>query len=396
MPFRIAIALVAGLVVPRADAADLGALLERAWTRDPQARALDARREAAAARGELAAGWLAGPPSLDLTLQSDQPTGDRGARELDLGVELPLWWSGERAARAALAEREGDGVERRERALRLALAGRLREAAWALALAEAELALAERQARAAAQLTGEVERRVAVGELAETDALLARDEALAARQTVLERQATRREALDAWRALTGADALPARLDEPPATAVVEDHPERLAARAAADLAEARVRVAGRTPDERPRLVIGGKRERGAHGEDWDDSVSIGVSIPLGGERLRRAEVADARAELLDAAAGQALAEERIPREADAARAALTLEETRLAQARERHALVGRRLALTQKSFTLGQTDLPTLLRVRADAAAAEAAAAQQKLRAGRARARLNQALGVLP
>ncbi len=392
----IAIVLMASCVALRADAAGLGETLERVWERNPKARAFEARRAAVAARADIAEGWLAAPPSAGAIFQTDQLTEDRGARELDLELELPLWWSGEREARAGLAAREDEGLEREAQALRLELAGQLREAAWTLALAEAELKLAERQAADAQKLARDVERRVEVGELAETDALLARDEALAAKQAALEQHDALREARSAWRTLSGGDALPSPLEEPVATASAEQHPERLAALSAADAAEAKVRLAGRALDERPKLTLGGKRDRGASGEDWDNSLIIGFSIPFGGDRFRRAEVEEARAELLDAAASQALAEERIPLEADTAREALALEEARLAQARERQSLTGKNLALTQKSFALGQTDLPSLLRIRTAAVNAEAQATQQRLRVGRARARLNQALGVLP
>ena len=47
-------------------------------------------------------------------------------------------------------------------------------------------------------------------------------------------------------------------------------------------------------------------------------------------------------------------------------------------------------------FDLGFLDLPTLLRTRSSAAAAELDFTRQQLRVARARARLNQAQGVLP
>ena len=54
------------------------------------------------------------------------------------------------------------------------------------------------------------------------------------------------------------------------------------------------------------------------------------------------------------------------------------------------------LALIQKSFSLGESDLFTLLRARAAAFEAEQSNNQQTIAQALARARLNQAQGVLP
>ncbi|MBK6639009.1 MAG: TolC family protein [Rhodocyclaceae bacterium] len=62
----------------------------------------------------------------------------------------------------------------------------------------------------------------------------------------------------------------------------------------------------------------------------------------------------------------------------------------------RLALVNDNLALAEKSFALGESDLTTLLRIRAAAFDAEAFHDRQRIARALALSRLNQTLGVVP
>ncbi|MCC9000139.1 MAG: TolC family protein [Candidatus Contendobacter sp.] len=392
---RLLISLLAGCVAVAANAASFEDILEQTWLRYPPSQAVAARQDEAAAQGAIASGWLAAPPVLGAQVTSDRLTENRGFQELEAELALPLWWPGERTARAALAHRESESVTAASQALRLELAGKLREAAWAVKLAEAEHRLAQQRESDAARLKQDVSRRVKAGALGSADALLARDEAVTARQATLEKAIELQEARRAYRQLTGTDELPSPLEEAAAVAP-DEHPERQAARAAAAAAEGKVRLAGKALNERPALLLGAKYDRAEYGQDGENTLRIGIAIPLGGDRFRRPEVAAAQAELSEAAATQALADDRLPLAVATAQTQLTHETERLAAARERQAIAREHLELLQKSFDLGFLDLPTLLRTRSSAAAAELDFTRQQLRVARARARLNQAQGVLP
>ena len=71
-------------------------------------------------------------------------------------------------------------------------------------------------------------------------------------------------------------------------------------------------------------------------------------------------------------------------------------ERQLQMAGQRRELTADNLALAEKSFALGESDLPTLLRARANALEAEALLNRQQVALGASRSRLNQVLGVLP
>lgn len=377
----------------RADS--LRAALDAAWARTAAAQAHEARRGSVAAQARLADDWLAGPPVLDAELRSDRATGNHGARELDLGVELPLWQAGEAEARARLAGHDAERLDAAQLAQRLTLAGQVREAAWTLRLAEAAQRHALRREREAGRLEADATRRVRAGELAEAEALAARDVRLAARLARLDADAALAEARRDWQALTGLDALPRRIDER-AAQEPQLHPERLAALAASRAAAGRVELAGRSAEERTKLRFGVRGERAARGEDEDYSLAVAVSIPFGGERFRRAEVESARAELAEAAAEEARLADTLPGALAAVRAQLALERERLAALQTRQSLARERSRLAGRAHDLGQLDLPALLQARAAAIEVEAEAELQGLRVARAVARLNQTQGVLP
>ena len=71
-------------------------------------------------------------------------------------------------------------------------------------------------------------------------------------------------------------------------------------------------------------------------------------------------------------------------------------ERQLIMARERRVLATDNLLLAEKSFSLGESDLMTLLRIRASAFETEVAQNRQQVAYAAALSRLNQAMGVLP
>lgn len=75
----------------------LSQVFEQAWQRHPAFQSLSDRKAASAASRQAAQAWTAQAPSLDVRTQDDRVGSDRGAREWEAGVVLPLWLPGQRA-----------------------------------------------------------------------------------------------------------------------------------------------------------------------------------------------------------------------------------------------------------------------------------------------------------
>ena len=386
----------------------LAQALDQAWSRAPQASAFAAREAEAQARTEVASGVLPAPPSVSLSTLNDKLGSDQGRQEWELELALPLWLPGQRSAREGEAQSIAAEVAARRSALRLQLAGELRDAWWTLATARAAVSLSDRRANTAAALESEVQRRVKVGDLARVDGNLAQGERLAALAEQLEASGALRMAEQVWRHLTG-NAPPATLaPEPPAnstttttttataTAMPEDHPALAAALAATRVAQAKLVVADATRRDAPELALRYFRERPTYNDGQANAIGIKLTVPFSSGARTRQESASLQADI--AQADGELAQARLRLALDAERAALDLEAARrqIGLARERRELGADILQLAEKSFVLGESGLPALLLARAAAYEAEALLVRQQLAADAAQSRLNQALGALP
>jgi outer membrane protein TolC len=291
-----------------------------------------------------------------------------------------------------------DRVGGSERALRLQVAGLVRESAWRLIADEGERDQIAAQALVLRNLYDDVEKRVRAGDLAPADALLAQAEWLAALAQLREAEQRVDESRIRWRDLTGLSAEPDRrsLVEVEASGVPGDHPEMEAALRATEYARRRldtVRLSTRAP---PELRLGIRESTSGGPDGTQHSLAVGVRLPLATrDRNRPLEVA-AVGELDVALAFEQRVRERLDADAATARAALASAERQLAVEQERSKLLRTRTDLIDRSFRAGQTSLPELLRAMGSAAQAHTAAARQDAYLGRARARLHQALGIEP
>ena len=405
-----AVALMLGQAALAADAGKpaggLASALEQAWRLHPQAAALDARDAEARAARDIAGGLTPEPGAIAIGSRNDRWNRDRGQQEYEIELATPLWLPGQKAAHEDAAASQIDEVAAKRIALRWELAGELREAWWALAAARNARALAARRVETARALESDVRRRFRAGDLSRIDGNLAQSEVLAAEAELIEAEASRLQAEQVLRALTG--GAPAEVgEEAPAptamarltaeaNATMATHPLLVAAAAAARSARARTTVAAESRRAAPELALRVVRERGDFADPYSSSIGVRLRIPFSSGALVRRETAAAQAEASQADAEMLRARNRVELEEERARRALAAAGQQLAMAAERRALAADNLRLAEKAFALGESDLATLLRIRAAAFEAEAFLGRQRVARAAAISRLNQALGVLP
>jgi cobalt-zinc-cadmium efflux system outer membrane protein len=399
--------LLAGLLFSLAPAlsahADtLAAALEQAWLRFPQARSLDARAAEAEARGEVAAGLTPGPTSLTLGHVNDGLTGNRGRREWEVELSAPLWLPTQKTARRDEAAAAVARVAARRAALRLEVAGEVREAWWNLAAARNALDLAGRRLTTARTLEADVLRRFRAGDLSRIDANLAQGERLAAEAETGQAELTLKAAEQVWLKLTGMVAPAAFGEERPSPSrntrhePVTDHPRLAALDAAVRSTQARLKVAEATRREAPELALRLVRERGDAAEPYGNALGVQFRLPFSSGPQVRADHAAARAELAEADAELALARQQLDLDVQKAHLDLDSAERQHLMANERQRLAADSLRLAETSFALGESDVTTLLRIRAAALEADALLGARRVAFGAAVSRFNQILGVLP
>lgn len=416
------ISLAAGAHAAGPPAVELSSLrqaFEAAWARQPEALALAHRREAVQAQQQAAGSWTPEPAALELAARADRQQHGTGLREFEVGLAIPLWLPGERGRSQALAAAEARAVESRAAAARLKLAASVREAWWSWQRARAEVVTAQAQLDQARRIAADVAQRLKAGDLARADqhqadaAVALAESGLAGAQAAL---ATQAQALPVLTALAlpaagpgaaplAAESEPEPVPEPEAqpamapaagAAAPPRHAELQALQDRTAVAEHAAALAATQTRANAELTIAMVRERSGPGEAAQQALTLGLRIPFGQGPRQGARVAAARADAVELRAQWALEQARLAGEHGVARARVQAARAQLAAAQRRGQLARELRGFFDKSFRLGETDLPTRLRIEADAADADRQLARAHIELAAAISAWRQALGLLP
>lgn len=376
-----------------------------AWQRQPEARSQVARQEAARAHRQSANSWTAEPASLELSVKTDRLNSNLGSHEDAAALALPLWLPGERARTGALADAEVRAGASRLLAAQLRTAASVRESYWQWQRARGEHALALERLGNVRQLAADVAKRVKAGDLARADQHQADGAVATAELALAEAASALTSASHQLRALIGAAPVAAPNAPAPAEAVPDVSTDAaLAARhpALAELAD-RAGVARRAAEltrvqtrGNPELTLEMARERGLAGDPYQQSITLGIRIPLGSASRHQAKTSTAQADLIEAESQLHLEQERLLAEQGSARARLESAQAQLKGAEQRAQLARETRSFFQKSYQMGEADLPTRLRIEFEALDAERQATRTRIDLAAAVSILRQALGLLP
>ena len=380
-------------------------VFETAWQRQPEAYALQSRRDAAQAQAKAASMLSPEPPSLEISQRSDRMTGNSGAREAEVGIAVPIWLPGQRTASADLAQAEISLVERKLLASQLRLASSVRDAWWGWLRARVDAELASEQLANAQRLAADVAKRTNASDLAKSDQHQAEGAVAAAQAHAAQAQAASAAALAQVMALTGRTA-PADLkvnaaveptpDSTPHTGASVGHPLLAELEDRITMAERTAQLISAQRRSNPELTVATTRGRGAFGERYGQTVLIGIRVPLGAGPRHDARLATAQAEAIEVQSQLVLEQARIQADKQGAAARLEAARTQLDAAQRRAQLANESRSFFDKSFRLGESDLPTRLRIEAEAAEAARQAARSRIDLASAISALRQSLGLLP
>ncbi len=348
-------------------------------------------------RESLADSWLADSP----TLATSVKTGNRdGLREFEAEISTSIATPSRRALQVATAQSESAAYRAGTGLQSLKLAGEVRDAYWAVLLAQTEQALAEDELRRSEQLAIDTGRRAQAGDAARVDTLQAQAVVQNARGTLLEVEQRLTVARQALRALIGEAALGALADIAEVQAsnrltAVGDHPALRATWQAVQLARARLNEASGVVSATPTLSLTLTNER-SNSSATGTTARIGIAIPFGGAQRAASRIALANAELTEAQANAQLLKRQIETEASSAQAAVLIAERRVDTLAERARLANEVADLYVRAYRLGELDLPTRLRTESERTAANLAMNRARIELKHAQSSANQSLGLLP
>ncbi len=370
--------------------------VEAAVSRSPELVAVSGRRDNADARRSAAAAPTPGAPTLSGSYATDQLVRNRQQREAQIGISTPLWLPGESTASRRVAEAELSRSATQDAAIRLKLAGQVRDSLAEVALAQGDLAVAERRLRDATALEADIARRVRAREASEADALLAQAERVSAKADLRDRRTALAHARLDFESLTGRPPALFALDEPLGDPTQAGHPALGDARSAADVAAANQALTAIQVRENPELGLFARRSRDMFATNWNTSLGVELRVPLASQARNQPRQIAAQAEVTEAAAALASTERELRTHQQKARISYDNAIVQRDLARERARALAKQSTLVARAFQAGQAPLVDTIRARAQAFEAEAASARADIGIARARGRLNQALGVIP
>ena len=378
--------------------------LDAAWEISSQSRSLDNRRSELAAKEKAAGSWISGEPVVALAQRTDRLNKNDGFRELEAEIELPLWNRGVRAATQADIAAQRLGFDGQFALSKLKLAGELRALAASAATAQVELDLNKRKLLEANALTQDLMRRVKAGENARVDALQTQVLVQQAQAAMAQAEGQLARVQSQWRSLTGlASVAPLEeklaamsANEAIAAPISADHPALRQSQAQLSGAQAKLALANADKRDPMSVGVGIARERGSFATSNETTLRVALRIPLGGDNRNAPRQAAARAELDASQADLDAVQRQLLAEVAAANAELLAARTVQIAASERLRLSTEVQTLITKSWRLGDSDLPTLLRADNEQFEASLSLARAAIDVQRAIANLNQAHGVFP
>ena len=393
--FASAILLVVLFAGP-ASSQTLHDFVEAAAARNPELAGLAGRREAIGARQYAADALTPGAPTLNGSYVTDQVLVNRHQTDAQIGISTPLWLPGEGTASRRVADAELIRSSAQAAAIKLKIAGLVRDSLADFALAQAELAVAVRRVRDTRALEVDVGRRSQAREASEADLLLARAERIAADGELRERRAALEQSWLEFRTLTGIAPVAAALNEPLPEAAAAAHPRLADAKGAINVARANRALAAIQVRDSPEIGLSARHNQDISGTVFDNSIGIELRIPFATDARNRPRQAAAQAELTEASAGFVAAEREIGTEQQKARIGYDNALAQRGFAHERTRVLIQQSALIGRGYQGGQISLFDYVRTRSLAFEAESAVARAEIGVAKARSRLNQAFGVIP
>jgi len=373
-------------------------LLAQSVEKYPDYQLLIAMQEESNALSQRGNQWLAGAAQVYVNYKDDFAGSKTGAYEVDAGISVPLWNWGQRSTGLALADYSMQQLSAKARAIHLQVAGLLRTVLWEIKLAQQGLIFAQARFKFSGKLHATVKRRVELGDLARTDLLLVQSDLLQKRSELIQAEAETMHARKAYFYLTQSEIMPESIEESLNTQeeISEDHPDLammnvLIAQKKSQIEWIKSKSSGQTT-----LSIGGNTERAARGEQTQDSITFGVTVPFGGRAYRAPSIATANTAYVTAQVKKSHTFTRLSLELHEAEHDLEVEHANFAVAKEMENNAQATIKMASLSFDAGEINLMDYLRIQSQAQSAINQLAISKLKLQRNIALYNQALGVAP
>ena len=259
---------------------------------------LKSLEEEAAAIGQRGDSWTAGASQAGLRFQ-EATSGT--LHYIDGAVQVPLWNLGQRDAEQALAKLAESNAMSQSDAVKLRVAGLVRNALWNIALANLSYEQAKIELAITDQLLAKVQRRVELGDLPRADFLLAQTESLQKRSVVTQAEAELMHARKRYASITQMTKIPREYLEKLADTqkIQQNHPALVAINSHIERKQAELNAVKLVGSGQTNVAVGIYSDRFTNDprSNQTESFNIGVTVPFGGSAHLAPHVAAVNVEL---------------------------------------------------------------------------------------------------
>lgn len=370
-------------------------LAEAVYLAHPKRNGESVFQQLESANDAYANNLFAEPATVDIMHFNDQIGSGDGAQEWEGGVALPLWLPGQKQQQQALSQSISARLPAYQAAVKLDATGQLRTELWAV-MEQAAQARSKKQIwENAQQLQQQVELKAEAGDLPRTEKMLAQSYVIESRRAYESARGQMQKALQQYTSLTGSQTLPTEVSEPLVAdpRIDESHPELRVLDQHINQLRDEVGLSRYQNAINPSVTVGMKRERGAFGEAYNNSIGVGVTFALNDDDYRRPEIARAAKKLSDAEVNRQSRKIALERRLQVALEELNQRRQAMDLLQQEQAVTEEYLAARQMAFDYGEIDLTQLLQAQNRATKATLALEQQRIRIQSQIAVVNQVAG---
>lgn len=377
---------------------NLADLINQTLEKYPDQALIAAMLQESEALNQRGSRWIAGAPTVSIDYKDDFIGSDTGAYELEGAVEVPIWNWGQRDAGLHLAEQAELTAANKGRAIKLQVAGLVRQSLWTLSLETLRYEMAAKSLHLTEKLLKTIQLRVKVGDLPKSDFLLAESELLQKKIELIHAEAELMHARKRFYFLTQDSRIPAQINELQSgqQAIDESHPALAAINAVVAQKKAQVEWVKAEGSGQTTLAVGGNTDKPSSSEQSVDSITFSVSVPFGGRGYAAPEIATAQTEYVEAETEKMHLYRHLLEQLHEAEHELEIEKVQLKISTQMKSNAEEHLKMANSSFVAGEINLMDFLKIQARSLKAIKSAAESAIRLQRDIALYNQAVGVAP
>ena len=363
----------------------------------PDTTWLNSLEEEAAALSQRGNSWTSGASEAGLAFQ-EATSGT--LHYIDAWVKVPLWNLGQRDAEQTVAKQAENSAMSQADAIKLRVAGLIRNALWSIALANLSYEQAKTELTMTDQLLAKVQRRVELGDLPRADLLLAQTESLQKRSVVTQAEAELMHARKRYSTITQMTKIPGDYEEKlvELTKIQQNHPALVAINSQIERKQAELDAVKSVGSGQTNVAVGVNSDQFTNDPRSNQTASfnIGVTVPFGGSAHLAPRVAAVNVELNKLIAEREQMNRDLEQAHHEAEHNLEVNRVELGIANELKRVAEELLKMTQLSFSVGEINLMDLLKIQSRTQQAILNAKARSVMLQRDIALYNQAVGVTP